>query len=210
MRPTAAASARTSRAIGVFLTACTAPEEPKLPNQAGNSYPQAYEAAEKAGYRLITAKVAGADIADDLGDEPSDLPDGYEPWSVCWPEATYVDVDDERDNFWAIDFYLVAEEADCANGRLAPKAPKKYEKLLKDANKAVEDKQREELENRGVDSEDSVSGEDGAPPSCYSPTWGKFSCDTGLPVPDERNPDGSYKYTVCDEGEEAFNPDCYP
>ncbi|MFH8760335.1 hypothetical protein [Streptomyces atroolivaceus] len=192
----------------ILLTACAGPEEPKLADQASNTFAQAYKAADKARYELVTAKVAGARISESLGHKPSDLPDGYEAWTVCWHEASYVEVNDEKDSFWAIDFYLVAEGADCEDGRLDRKVNKEYEKRVEDASKAVEVERRKEADK--LDSEEPESSEDDATSSCHSPTWGSYSCDTGLPAPDERNPDGSYKYTVCAEGEEALNPKCYP
>ncbi|MFE5109443.1 hypothetical protein [Streptomyces sp. NPDC056663] len=133
MRRAAVASAFIAGAI--LLTSCAGPEEPKLADQVSNTYSQAYKAADKARYELVTAKVAGADISENLGHKPSDLPDAYEAWTVCWHEASYVEANDEKDSFWSIDFYLVAEEADCEGGRLDRKVTKEYEKRVKDASK---------------------------------------------------------------------------
>ncbi|MFF3892596.1 hypothetical protein ACFYY3_05235 [Streptomyces sp. NPDC001812] len=37
-----------------------------------------------------------------------------------------------------------------------------------------------------------------------------FTRDTGLPDPYERNPDGSYKYSLCEGSDFATADDCYP
>ncbi|WP_371800725.1 hypothetical protein OHA38_14665 [Streptomyces sp. NBC_01732] len=186
---------------GLALTAC-GPQEPKLPELAGKNFATAYKAADKAGYKLIHAMVPTStpfDGDNDLATAPENMPKEYENWTACWHEATYVDVGD--DPFWSIDFYLVAKKSDCKDGRLNSKKQDAYDELVKEASK--------DEGTTGAD-EDSQDGEEDSSASCYSPTWGNFSCDTGLPAPDERNSDGSYKYAICDEGEEAYNAGCYP
>ncbi|MCX4847888.1 hypothetical protein [Streptomyces sp. NBC_00893] len=186
---------------GLALTAC-GPQEPKLPDLAGKNFATVYKAADKAGYKLIHAMVPTStpfDSDNDLAAAPENMPKEYENWTACWHEATYVDVGD--DPFWSVDFYLVAKKSDCKDGRLNFKKQDAYDELAKEASKD---------EGTTDADEDSQDGEEDSSASCYSPTWGNFSCDTGLPAPDERSSDGSYKYAICDEGEEAYNAGCYP
>jgi hypothetical protein len=183
------------------LTACE-PPEPKLPDLRGENFASAYKAADEAGYELIHARMPTSTSVgndNDLASAPDNLPAQYESWTVCWNDTLYVDVGDVP--FWSIDLYLVAERADCKNGRLDFEKREVYDELVKNAGEEEDPADGEEVPADGEE-------DDGA--SCYSSTWGNFACETGLPAPDERNLDGTYKYSICDEGEEAYVRGCYP
>ncbi|MEU2145502.1 MULTISPECIES: hypothetical protein [Streptomyces albovinaceus subgroup] len=170
----------------VALTGCD--------GQGGTGSPQSDKAPPLASQQgkpfkeaALTAKAAGYATRLDTGAggrDYSSLDDPEGEWTVCWHETERVKGDETTDgDFWSVLFYMVEDPTDCESGKLTPDAERRYRDISQDGVSATE----------GADD----GGSD-------------FARDTGLPDPQERNPDGSYKYSLCEGSDLATADDCYP
>ncbi|MFE7424011.1 PASTA domain-containing protein [Streptomyces sp. NPDC057545] len=208
---TAATAIPAAVASALLLAGCGGPQAPKVADLTGKTFKEAKKIAVQAGYRgEFGVNVQSADAYTAPGstnnhhvrefdeDDPA-----YVSWTVCSQDPS--DLSSERDGSdWTLFLYVVEKPSDCKDGEITAEARKRYVAIAKQGEALANEPTADATAD--APTEDSYRTIDD-PDFTYT---GDFTIDTGLPDPQERDTDGSYRYSLCEGSDYATAADCYP